>query len=140
QLAGTAAEDLVRHLAGGVGVLRQAIRDTNIGGQPIAAGDFVVVAVQPANRDPDLYPDADRLDVARKPGAHLGFGHGPHQCPGQQLARLELSTVLGTLARRIPSLRLAVPLKEIEFKTDSVVRGPAALPVTWDEVLPREGP
>src|SRR5262249_45460561 len=69
QLAGTAAEDLVRHLAGGVGVLRQAIRDTNIGGQPIAAGDFVVVAVQPANRDPDLYPDADRLDVARQPPA-----------------------------------------------------------------------
>jgi cytochrome P450 len=138
QLAGTAAEELVRHLAAGNGLLRQATRDTDIGGKPIATGDFVVVAVQAANRDPQLYPDADRLDVARKPGAHLGFGHGPHQCLGQHLARLELSTVLGTLARRIPSLRLAVPLAEIEFKTDSVVRGPAALPVTWDEVLPGE--
>jgi cytochrome P450 len=137
RLADTAAEELVRHLAAGTGLLRQATRDTEIGSQPIAAGDFVVVAVQSANRDTQLYPDADDLDLARKPGAHLGFGHGPHQCAGQQLARLELSTVLRTLAQRIPSLRLAVPLGDIEFKTNSVVRGPAALPVAWDEVLPR---
>jgi cytochrome P450 len=137
ELAGSAAEELVRHLAVGVGLLRQATQDTSIAGQPIAAGDYVVVAVQSANHDPELYGDADRLDIGRKTGAHLGFGHGPHQCVGQQLARLELSTVLRTLARRIPSLRLAVPVDRIRFKTDSVVRGPATLPVTWDEVLPR---
>jgi len=136
-LAGTAAEELVRHLAVGIGLLRQANRDTTVAGQPIAEGDYIVVAVQSANRDPELHADAEHFDVGRKPGAHLGFGHGPHQCVGQQLARLELATVLGTLARRIPSLRLAVPLAEIKFKTDSIVRGPAALPVTWDEVLLR---
>jgi cytochrome P450 len=91
--------------------------------------------VQSADHDPEQFSHADRLDVTRPRGAHVGFGYGPHQCPGQHITRLELATVLTTLPRRIPSLRLAVPLKEIEFKQDTVVFGPLTLPVTWDEVL-----
>jgi cytochrome P450 len=135
-LASTAVEELVRYLGAGVGLLRGVTRDTQVGGQPMAAGDYVVVAVQSANRDPELCPDPDRFDVGRKVSAHLGFGYGPHQCVGQQLARLELSTVLETIARRIPSLRLAAPLADIKFREDTVVVAPAALPVTWDVVLP----
>jgi cytochrome P450 len=135
-LAADAAEELVRYLGVGAGLLREVAQDTEIAGQPIAAGDYVVVAPQSANRDAALYPDADRLDLGRRPGPHLGFGHGPHQCVGQQLARLELTTVLRTVARRIPSLRLAVPFDEIAFKDDHLVRGPQALPVAWDAVLP----
>jgi cytochrome P450 len=135
-LAATATEELVRYLGVGTGLLREVTRDTAIAGQPVKAGDYVVVAVQSANRDSALYPDADRLDVGRASGAHLGFGHGPHQCVGQQLARLELSTVLATVPRRIPSLRLAVPFDEIRFKVDTSVRGPVAVPVTWDKVVP----
>jgi cytochrome P450 len=135
-LAPKATEELVRFLGVGTGLARRATVDTTIAGQPIAAGDHVVVAVQSANRDPALRDGIDQLDLTRPPVAHLGFGHGPHHCVGQQLARLELTTVLQTLPRRIPSLRLAVPLSEIEFRVDSVVRGPAALPVTWDEILP----
>jgi cytochrome P450 len=56
--------------------------------------------------------------------------------PGQHIARLELTTVLATLPRRIPSLRLTVPLDEIEYKKDTSVFGPVSLPVAWDEVLP----
>lgn len=130
-LAPSAAEELVRYLGVGTGLLRQATEDTVLGGQRIKAGDYVVAAVQSANRDPALYPDGDRLDVTRRPGAHIGFGHGAHTCVGQQIARMELATVLGSLAARVPSLRLAVPLAEIAFKRDTVVRGPAALPVTW---------
>jgi cytochrome P450 len=136
ELAPLAAEELVRYLGVGIGLLRQATEDTEIGGQRIAAGDFVVAAVQSANRDPALHPDGDVLDVARKPGAHIGFGHGAHTCVGQQIARMELVTVLRSLALRVPSLRVARPLREIEFKTDSIVRGPVALPVTWDTVKP----
>ena len=135
-LAPTAAEELVRYLGVGIGLLRQATEDTELGGRRIAAGDFVVAAVQSANRDPALHLDGDVLDVARKPGAHIGFGHGAHTCVGQQIARMELVAVLRSLALRVPSLRLARPLSEIEFKTDSVVRGPVALPVTWDKVIP----
>ncbi len=130
-LAGSAAEELVRYLGVSIGLLRQATEDTVINGQPIRAGDYVVVAVQSGNRDTALHPDADTFDVTRKPGAHLGFGHGAHACVGQQIARIELTTVLGALARRVPTLRIAVPLEEIEWKKDSVVRGPAELPVAW---------
>ena len=131
ELAASAAEELVRYLGVGTGLLRQATEDTEVHGQPIRAGDYVVVALQSGNRDTALHPDAGTLDVTRRPGAHLGFGHGAHACVGQQIARIELTTVLGTLARRVPGLRVAVPLEEIVWKKDSVVRGPAELPVAW---------
>lgn len=130
-LAPSAAEELVRYLGVGAGLLRQATEDTVLHGQPIKAGDYVVVALQSGNRDTALHPDADTFDVTRKPGAHLGYGHGAHACVGQQIARLELTTVLRALARRVPTLRIAVPLAEIVWKKDSVVRGPAELPVVW---------
>ena len=136
ELAPGAAEELVRYLGVGVGLMRQATEDTVLLGQPIAAGDYVVAAVQSANRDPALHPDGDTFDVGRKPGAHLGFGHGAHTCVGQQIARIELVTVLRALARRVPTLRLARPLSEIPFKS-SIVRGPVDLPVSWEKVLPR---
>ncbi|MET7425120.1 cytochrome P450 [Dactylosporangium sp. NPDC005555] len=135
-LAGVAAEELVRYLGVGAGLLREVTEDTEIAGQPVQAGDYVVVAIQSANRDPDLHPDGDTLDIGRATGPHLGFGHGPHQCVGQQLARLELTTVLATLPRRIPSLRLAVPLDDIRLKVDTSVYGPETLPVTWDAIEP----
>ncbi len=134
--AANAAEELIRLLGVGSGLLRVATVDTELAGTPIAAGDLVVVAVQSANHDPEQFPEADRLDVTRPRGAHLGFGHGPHQCPGQHIARIELATVLATLPRRIPSLRLAVPPDEIGFKENTVVLGPVTLPVAWDKVLP----
>jgi cytochrome P450 len=130
-LAVPATEELVRYLGVGTGLLRQATTDTSLGGQEIKAGDYVVVSIQSGNRDAALHPDGDVLDIGRKPGPHLGFGHGAHACVGQQVARLELTTVLAALATRVPSLRLAVGVEEIEWKRDTVVRGPAELPVAW---------
>ena len=130
-LAGPATEELVRYLGVGIGLMRQATEDTTLGDQSIRAGDYVVVAVQSGNRDAALYPDGDVLDVARKPGPHLGFGHGAHACVGQQIARMELNAVLRALPSRVPELRVAIPLDEVEWKRDSVVRGPAELPVEW---------
>jgi cytochrome P450 len=138
-LAGAAAEELVRYLGVGAGLLREVTEDTEIAGQAVKAGDYVVVAVQSANRDTELHPDGDRLDIGRATGPHLGFGHGPHQCVGQQLARLELTTVLATVPRRIPSLRLAVPFDDIRFKTETSVYGPQMLPVTWEKIEPAGG-
>lgn len=129
-LAPQAASELIRHLGVGFGLTRQATRDADLGGQAVKAGDFVVVSVQSANRDPALCPEPDRLDVTRTPSPHLGFGHGPHQCVGEQLALLEISTVLATVPRRIPTLRLAVPRAELSLTVDRAVHGPATLPVT----------
>ncbi|MEU4526632.1 cytochrome P450 [Micromonospora ureilytica] len=136
-LADTAADEIVRYLGVAIGLLRQATEDTELGGEKIAAGDLVVAAVQSANRDTDLHPDADLFDIARQPGAHVGFGYGAHACVGRQIARMELSTMLRTLPRRVPSLRLARPLEETPFRTHSAVRGPTEVLVSWDEVLPR---
>ncbi|MFC0434356.1 cytochrome P450 [Kutzneria buriramensis] len=135
-LAANAGEELVRMLGVGAGLMRVATVDTEIAGQPIAAGEFVVVAIQAANHDPARFDEPERLDIGRETSGQIGFGHGPHQCAGQQIARLELTTALATLPRRVPSLRLAVPFAEIEFKADTTVYGPVALPVTWDEILP----
>jgi cytochrome P450 len=133
-----AVEELLRLLAVGSGLLRVAKVDTEIAGTAVAAGDYVVVAIQAANHDPAQFADPERLDITRQANAHIGFGHGPHQCVGQQIARLEISSVLGTLPRRVPSLRLAVPLADVTFKAETSVYGPVALPVVWDAVLPAE--
>ncbi|QWF80976.1 cytochrome P450 [Amycolatopsis sp. CA-230715] len=135
-LAPNAAEETLRLLAIGSGMLRVATVDTEIAGTPVAAGDYVVAAAQSANHDPARFTEPERLDVTRPRGPHLAFGHGPHQCPGQHIARLELTAVLATLPRRVPSLRLAGPLEEIEFRKDTSVFGPTRLPVTWDEIRP----
>ncbi|QUQ67875.1 cytochrome P450 [Kutzneria sp. CA-103260] len=134
--AANAAEELVRLLGVGSGLMRVATEDTEIGGVPIAAGDYVVVAIQAANHDPERFAEPERLDIDRATSGHIGFGHGPHQCAGQQIARLELTTALATLPRRVPTLRLATSLAEIQFKADTTVYGPAALPVAWDEIRP----
>ena len=70
------------------------------------AGDVVMVSLPSTNRDPDFMADADVFDVTRQPQAHLAFGHGIHQCLGQQLARLEMSVALPALLQRFPTLVL----------------------------------
>lgn len=138
ELTGNAVEELLRFMANGVtGLLRRAAQDTEIAGQPVAAGDYVLAVVQTANRDEAFLPDADLLDVGREPTAHLAFGHGPHACIGQQFARLQMNVLFETLVRRIPTLRLAVPFEHLEFKDRrTIVPGPKTLPITWDTVLP----
>lgn len=132
----SAVEEIVRCFGGAAGIARQVTRDTRIGDTPVRAGEYVVVAIQAADRDPEQFADPDRIDVGRRISDHLGFGYGTHQCFGQQTARLELTVVLEQLVRRIPTLRLACPVQEVPFKANTPVIGPAAVPVTWDEILP----
>ena len=61
----------------------------------------------------------------------MAFLFGPHQCLGQNLARVELEVVYGTLYKRIPTLRLAAGLEQIPFKHDAIIYGVHNLPVTW---------
>jgi cytochrome P450 len=71
------------------------------------------------------------LDIERGARHHIAFGYGPHQCLGQNLARLELQIVFDTLFRRIPNLKLAIPVDDVRFKTDASIYGVRQLPVTW---------
>ncbi|MFI8993161.1 cytochrome P450 [Streptomyces sp. NPDC053542] len=128
-----AVEELLRfHSIIRNGPRRAATEDIEIGGQLIRAGEGVVVAVPSANRDPETFEDPDQLDVCR-PNAqhHVAFGYGIHQCLGQALARVELQVVLGTLLRRFPTMRPAVPIEDIPFRTDMAIYGCHELPVTW---------
>src|SRR5207302_10339418 len=114
-----------------LGRRRVALEDIKIGGRVIHAGDGVVLANDAADRDEHRFADPDRLDVHRDARGHLAFGFGVHRCLGQPLARVELQVVYGTLYRRIPNLRLAVPPERVPFKDDSGIYGVYALPVTW---------
>ncbi|OBI81210.1 cytochrome P450 [Mycobacterium asiaticum] len=128
----TAVEELMRYLSIiQTGQRRIAIADIELGGETIRAGDGIILDVAPANWDSRQFPAPERLDLTRDDGPHVGFGYGRHQCVGQQLARMELQIVLPTLFRRIPTLRMAVPVEELPFKHDALAYGVYELPVTW---------
>ncbi|MBB5855490.1 cytochrome P450 [Amycolatopsis umgeniensis] len=127
-----AVEELLRYLAIAHTGVRTAIEDVEIGGQLVKAGEAVAVSVLAANRDPLKFPEPDRLDVKRKAAGHLAFGHGVHQCLGQQLARVQMKVAFTGLLARFPALRLAVPADEVPLRTDSDIHGVYALPVAWD--------
>ncbi|GAA4538924.1 cytochrome P450 [Mycobacterium paraffinicum] len=127
-----AVEELMRYLSIiQTGQRRIAVEDIDVGGETIRAGEGIILDVAPANWDARQFPQPDRLDLRREDGPHVGFGYGRHQCVGQQLARMELQIVLPTLLRRVPTLRLAVPLEELPFKHDALAYGLYELPVTW---------
>ncbi|MFE9652070.1 cytochrome P450 [Micromonospora sp. NPDC006431] len=133
ELVATAVEELMRFIPLGAtaAFARYATEDVELGGVLVRAGEPVVVSIPSANRDGTVFPDADRLDLAREVNPHLGFGHGVHHCLGAQLARMELRVVLETLLDRAPGLRLAVPEEELTWKSGLLVRGLVAMPVGW---------
>jgi cytochrome P450 len=119
--------------------VRIATEDLELGSTRIKAGEAVTVVLASANRDADVFEHPDEIDFHRASNPHLAFGHGVHHCLGAQLARMELETAIATLVRRLPSLRLATPADDVPWRTDRVLRGVAALPVTWDATQLRVG-
>lgn len=110
---------------------RVATEDVEIGGVTIKADEGVIVSGLSANWDAGVFENPGELDLERGARHHIAFGYGPHQCLGQNLARMELQIVFDTLFRRVPGLRLAAPVDEIPFKTNSSIYGAYELPVTW---------
>jgi len=125
-------EELLRYLSIiQLGVCRIATGGASIGGVDIPAGATVVVATPEVNRDPVHWADPDRLDLRRHRAPHLAFGHGVHQCLGQQLARVEMRVGFTELFTRLPGLRLAVPATEVPLRNDMLIFGVHSLPVAW---------
>nr|WP_157101482.1 cytochrome P450 [Nocardia shimofusensis] len=132
KLVANTVEELLRYL--GIiqnGQRRIATADIEIGDITVRAGEGLIFDLSAANWDEREWENPDRLDLTRPAAHHLGFGFGPHQCVGQQLARAELQIIFETLVRRIPTLRLAIPLDDVEFKHDRLAYGVYALPVAW---------
>ncbi len=132
-LAGQTVEELLRYLSVADPIPRAALEDVEIEGRLVRAGETVTVSVQAANRDPLKFPDPDRFDIHRKATGHVSFGHGPHQCLGQQLARVEMTVAFPALFARFPTLRLAVPPQEVPLRDRANIYGVISLPVTWDK-------
>ena len=82
------------------------MKDIEIQGCPMKAGDMVNIPLNAATRDEAAFTDATSVDITRKPNNHIGFGAGPHRCLGSHLARLELRLILEEWHNRIPDYAL----------------------------------
>ncbi|MBP0110880.1 cytochrome P450 [Bradyrhizobium vignae] len=129
---GTIVEELLRYAIAGQLSVRMALEDVELGGAVIKGVETVAISFSAANRDPAVFAEPDRVDLAREEaGRHLTFSFGIHQCLGQHFARLELQIALSRLAQRFPNLELAVPTEDIPWHTDRDIYAPDRLPVTW---------
>ncbi|SEH00543.1 Cytochrome P450 [Nonomuraea solani] len=126
-----AVEELLRYLTVLDFTARTALEDVELDGHAIKAGDTVTISLPAANRDPRRFTDPAVMDITREAVGHLTFGHGIHQCLGQQLARNEMRIALPALLTALPGLRLAVPADEVPMRSDMLVYGVHRLPVTW---------
>ncbi|NYI08295.1 cytochrome P450 [Allostreptomyces psammosilenae] len=127
----SAVQELLRYDSPVQRTDRLAVADVEIGGRQIRAGQSVVVMLGAANRDPEAFPDPDRLDLRRDDSHPLAFGHGIHTCLGMALARAEGEIAFGRLAARLPGLRLDED-GIVERDQSLVFRGLRHLPVRWD--------
>ncbi|EOD66668.1 cytochrome P450 [Amycolatopsis vancoresmycina] len=125
-------EEILRLSApSGLGVLRYAHDDVELGGVAITRGDAVLLSIAAANRDETEFPDPEAFDPGRKPNSHVSFAYGGWFCIGASLARTELRVVFGSLFRRFPGLRLAVGVDELRIRTNRVTGGVDRVPVLW---------
>ena len=105
-LMGTAVEEIIRWVVPVKEFMRTAQADTEIRGVPIKKGDAVLLSYVSANRDEEVFANADKFDVGRDPNKHLSFGYGVHFCLGASLARMEINSFFSELIPRIESIEL----------------------------------
>lgn len=132
KLVAGAVEELLRYLSvTHLGRRRAVLEDVEIGGQLIKAGEGLIVGNMIADRDDSAYDSPEMFDIHRDARHHLAFGYGYHQCLGQPLARLEMQVALGTIFRRLPSLRLAVQSGDLKYNYEALLWGVHELPIAW---------
>jgi len=124
----SAVEEMLRWVSPVMHFRRTALRDTEIHGQAIKAGDKVVTFYPSANRDEEVFPHADHFDVGRTPNEHLAFGIGEHFCLGSNLARLEIRLIFEELLRRLPDIELAGPVPRLR---SNFIAGIKRMPVRF---------
>lgn len=126
ELLPTAIEELLRMYAP-VTMARIVSQDAEIGGCPVKRGDSVLLPFPAANRDPEVFPDADKVIIDREENRHVAFGLGIHRCLGSNLARLELRVAVEVFIQRFPKFELA-DASSVTWSLGQV-RGPRKLPV-----------
>jgi cytochrome P450 len=124
-----AVEELLRHESPSQHTARLAPHDVELGGRLIRERQAVIAVMGAANRDPERFPDPDRLDVGRRDNRHVAFGWAGHFCFGAPLARIEGQVAFETMLRRLPDLRLEPG--PLAWRENLGLRGLKALPVTF---------
>jgi cytochrome P450 len=127
----SAVEELLRYESPSQHTARLAPADVMLGGQLIKERQAVIAVMGAANRDPERFPDPDRLDLTRTDNRHVAFAWAAHFCFGAPLARLEGQIAFETLLRRLPDLQLAAPVEGIQWRPNLGLRGVVELPVTF---------
>jgi pimeloyl-[acyl-carrier protein] synthase len=125
----SAVEELLRFESPSQQTGRVASEDIELGGQLIRKREGVIAVMAAANRDPDRFPDPERLDLTRTDNRHLAFGWAAHFCFGAPLARIEAQIAFPTLLRRLRDLELAPG--PLEWRENIALRGLKALPLTF---------
>ena len=125
----SAVEELLRYESPSQHTARLARDDVQMGGRLIRKRQAVIAVMGAANRDPQRFPDPDRLDITRKDNRHVAFGWAAHFCFGAPLARIEGQIAFETILRRLP--RLALDPRPLVWRQNLGLRGLAALPVTF---------
>jgi hypothetical protein len=128
ELMPTAIEEFLRAFAP-VTMAREVVKETEIGGCPIKPGNMVLLSFPAANRDPAVFPDADKVVIDRKQNPHAAFGLGIHRCVGSNLARMEMTIAIEQWLKRIPDFRLD-PAGKVAW-SEGTVRGPRQLPMLF---------
>ncbi|TPX14781.1 uncharacterized protein E0L32_005176 [Thyridium curvatum] len=135
KLASAFVEELCRyHTGSALAMKRVAKEDVNIGGVDIKAGEGIIASNQSGNRDEEIFSKPDTFDMHRRWGADdaLGFGFGPHRCIAEHLAKAEMTAVFAeTLFKKMPNLKVAVPLDQVNYTPLDRDVGIVDLPVTW---------
>ncbi len=126
-LAASAVEEFLRYDGPQKVMMRFVADDLELRGKRLRRGERVLLIGAAANRDPEVFPDPDRLDLDRSPNEHLGFGYGIHYCLGAPLARMEGRLAFAAIARELPDVRLAGPAPE--WHRTIVSRGLRSFPV-----------
>ena len=129
ELIPSAVEELLRYESPSQHTARLARTDVELGGRKIRKREAVIAVMGAANRDPERFPDPDRLDLARTDNRHLAFGWAAHFCFGAALARIEGQVSFATILRRMPSL--ALQQAPLQWRTNLGLRGLLALPVRY---------
>jgi pimeloyl-[acyl-carrier protein] synthase len=122
-----AVEELLRYESPSQQTARIARDDVELGGKQIKKGQAVIAVMAAGNRDPERFPDPDRLDFDRPDNRHLAFGWAAHFCFGAPLARLEAEIAFSTLLRRLPGLALVD--EPLVWRDNLGLRGLTALPL-----------
>ena len=125
----SAVEELLRYESPSQQTARLAPDDVELGGKMIRKRQAVIAVMGAANRDPERFPDPDRLDICRTDNRHLAFAWASHFCFGAPLARVEGQVVFSTLLRRMPDVRMAT--ETLTWRENLGLRGLTALPVVF---------